>query len=184
MARTVKQRRATAYHEAGHAVIGRVLALPCGRATIRPDYEEGVAGQALTEEPYTCLREWEKRGKVRDAAAAWHGRIIVYMAGAEAEMELLGSEAIGDGYDRLQIALMAEEIPAGETFWERLEPRLRAMTRMLVRRHRVLIEQVAKALLARSTLSAKSLDKIVGRSVDDVKANAPPLLALYRQRKG
>lgn len=55
--------------------------------------------------------------------------------------------------------------------WDRLEPRLRAMTRMLVRRHRRLITRVAKALLARTTLTAEELDRLVGRSVDEVKSN-------------
>ena len=45
--------------------------------------------------------------------------------------------------------------------WDRLEPRLRAMTRMLVRRHRRLIARVAKALFARTTLTAEELDKLV-----------------------
>jgi hypothetical protein len=54
---------------------------------------------------------------------------------------------------------------------------------MLVRRHRARIERVAEALLARMTLSAKQLDKLVGRSVDDVTINAPYLLELHRQAK-
>ena len=45
------------------------------------------------------------------------------------------------------------------------------MTRMLVRRHRRLITRVAKALLARTTLTAEELDRLVGRSVDEVKPN-------------
>jgi hypothetical protein len=52
------------------------------------------------------------------------------------------------------------------------------MTRMLVRRHRERIERVAKALLARTTLSREQLDKLVGRSVNDVTVNAPYLLAM------
>jgi hypothetical protein len=42
------QLRATAYHEAGHAVIGRVLGMTCGGVTIVPDYEDRAAGHALT----------------------------------------------------------------------------------------------------------------------------------------
>ena len=34
----------TAYHEAGHATIGRVLTLPCGQATIEPNVKEMTAG--------------------------------------------------------------------------------------------------------------------------------------------
>ena len=182
MKRTKKQLKQTAYHEAGHAVVGRVLTLACGRATIRPNYDEGEAGHAITEDPYECVDQWRKRGKVRDNPnAVYHARIMAYMAGTEAEMELLGLKVVGDGDDRHQIELMAEEFSRTGN-WERLEPRLRAMTRMLVRRHRARIERVAKALLAKTSLSAKAIDKLVGRSVDDVKVNAPFLLKMHRRR--
>jgi hypothetical protein len=46
------------------------------------------------------------------------------------------------------------------------------MTRMLVHRHRKLIERVATKLLRYKTLRGPTLDRLVGRSVDDVKANA------------
>jgi hypothetical protein len=100
------------------------------------------------------------------------------MAGAEAETELLGLQAVGDGHDRDQIELMAEELTSNRS-WSELEPRLRRMTRMLVRRHRARIERVAEALLAKTKLSAKQVDKLAGRSVDDVKVNAPFLLAMH-----
>jgi hypothetical protein len=100
------------------------------------------------------------------------------MAGAEAEAELLGLTPLGDDYDRREIERMAEELTPGN--WHKLEPRLRAMTRMLVRRHRARIERLAKALLAQTTLSAKQVDALVGRSVDDIKVNAPFLLAMHR----
>jgi hypothetical protein len=58
-------------------------------------------GVSITHEPYACLSAWEKRGKVRDSDnVVYLARIISTMAGAEAEMELLGSQAIGDGHDR------------------------------------------------------------------------------------
>jgi hypothetical protein len=56
------------------------------------------------------------------------------------------------------------------------------MARMLVRRHRERIERVAKALLAETTLSAEKLDALVGRSVADVKVNAPFLLMMHAAR--
>ena len=56
------------------------------------------------------------------------------------------------------------------------------MTRMLVRRHRARIERVAAALLERKTLSREELDRLVGRSVDDVKVNAPFLLLMHQHR--
>jgi ATP-dependent Zn protease len=170
----------TAIHEAGHAVIARVLTLMCGGASVVPDYDEGEAGHSITEEPWSCEDQWEKRGKVRGPDAVWYAATITLMAGAEAEVVLLGSTQGGDAFDRSEIERMAEPL-SGES-WSRIELRLRAMTRMLVRRHRVLVERVAAALLERKTLSGEELNRLVGRSVDDVKANAPFLLMMRRKR--
>lgn len=126
--RTRSQLKTTAYHEAGHAVIGRVLTLPCKHATIKPNYDKAGAGYTITPDPYACLYEWERRGHMRGGGldTVFHARIMTYMAGAEVETVLLGSRAEGDGDDRYQIALMAEQL---DVDWDRLEPRLRAMTR-------------------------------------------------------
>jgi hypothetical protein len=180
-----KRRRHTACHEASHAVIGRVLTLYCAGATIKPDYVAREAGHAICHDPWACLHQWDIRGKVRDNAdAVWHARIITYMAGVEGEMALLGSTNGGDGDDRYQIEMMAEQLSNCKDWNNKLEPRLRAMTRMLVRRHRALIERTANALYRKTTLSGVQLDKLVGRSVVDVKVNAPWLLAIHRQRTG
>lgn len=137
-----------AVHEAAHAVIARVLTLSCGQVTIKPSYRNRSRGVSITHDPHVCLSAWERRGKVRNSAdAVYIARIISTMAGAEAEAELLGVEPIGDGVDREQIEEMAREL-TGNYSWPRLEPRLRKMTRMLVRRHRARIECVAEALLA------------------------------------
>jgi hypothetical protein len=179
-----KRRRHTACHEASHAVIGRVLTLYCEGATIKPDYVAREAGHAICHDPWDCLHEWDIRGKVRDNDdAVWHARIIAYMAGVEGEMALLGSANGGDGDDRYQIEKMAEQLSNCKD-WNKLEPRLRAMARMLVRRHQALIERVANALYRKTTLNGVQLDKLIGRSVDDVKVNAPWLLAIHRQRTG
>ena len=53
----------TSVHEAGHAVIGRVLTLACGPASIVPD--DNSRGHAITADPYETLSQWERRGKVR-----------------------------------------------------------------------------------------------------------------------
>lgn len=172
----------TAYHEAGHAVIARVLTLHAGHATIKPDYEKGAAGLAITHDPSSTLYQWEKRGKVRfNEDVVWLARVMTCMAGAEAEKVLLGRTATGDSDDRHEILLMWEELR--HLPWERYEPRLRAMTRMLVRRHRARIERVANALLAETTLSAERLDELVGRSINDVKVNAPLLLAYHAEKE-
>jgi hypothetical protein len=103
-------------------------------------------------------------------------RIITIMAGAEAEAAIFGHSQGGDGEDRYQIALMLEGLGLADP--DKKERRLRAMTRMLVRRHRALIERAAEALLAKKTLTARQLDKLVGRSVHNIpinEANLPPV---------
>jgi Spy/CpxP family protein refolding chaperone len=89
----------------------------------------------------------------------------------------------GDGDDRYQIELMSEQLECDPDQWDRIEARLRAMTRMLVRRHRERIERVAEALLAEKTLSAKAIDKLAGRSINDVKENEPFLKEMHRRRQ-
>jgi hypothetical protein len=187
--------RHVAFHEAGHAVIARVLTLACGGASIVPDQES--AGQATVYDPYTTLYEWEKRGKIRDADnAMWHGHIIALMAAAEAEAILLGVTEGGSGQDQYVIEAMLNAIwlrpnPERSGQWPladkqriRVEARLRRMAKMLVRRHRGRIESVASALLAERSLSCEQLDQLTGRSIDDVVPNAPFLLAIYRDEAG
>jgi ATP-dependent Zn protease len=174
--RTKKDLRRSAFHEAGHVVIGRVLTLDCGDASIVPDYEDGCAGYSITFDPCACIYAWERRGKVRGEDAVWHARIMTYMAGAEAESVLLGLAPQGDGHDLRDIELMAEELQGSAENWSRIEMRLRSLTRMLVQRHRARIERVAAALLKQKTLSREQLNRLVNRSVDDVKVNAPFLL--------
>ena len=181
--RISKQLQQTAYHEAGHAVIARVLTLDCGGATIEPNYEEETAGYAITGNLDKCLYEWERRGKARSWDAVCRGRIISVMAGAVAEMELLGAKPCGDVDDRIWIEEMARELSRESSDWERLEPRLRKMTQRLVRRHRRRIERVAKALIKQRTLSREELDGLVGHSVEDVRPNSPFLLAMYSRNE-
>ena len=169
--------RSTATHEAGHAVIARVLTLLCGGATIVPNFETGGAGHAITHDPLECASDWDRRDKLRHDSAVWHARIIAFMAGAEAEQVLLGATQGGDGDDRYQIKLMAEELDCDSDEWVKLEARLRAMTRMLIRRHRNRIERVADTLLAKRKLSAKEIDKLAGRSINDL---GPPLSSSER----
>jgi hypothetical protein len=95
--------RHTAIHEAGHAVIGRVLGMICGHATVVQD--DDSAGHAVTADPWFIHAAWEDRGKFRDPSSVFRGRIMTFMAGREAEIVCLGTCNGGDGDDRYEISL-------------------------------------------------------------------------------
>jgi hypothetical protein len=146
----------TAIHEAAHAVVGRVLAMLCGHATIKADHDS--AGHSITADPYAIAYRWQIAGKDRDMSSIWRGRIMTLQAGAEALAEIVGGEVtIGDEDDRYQVALMAEELGCDDAG----EARLRRHTRRLVRRHRPTIERVATSLIKQGQLSMQQIDALV-----------------------
>lgn len=156
-------RRRTAFHEAGHAVIGRVLGMTCGHATIVSD--DDSSGHAITDDPLYIVGHWYDRGKYRgdELRSIFRGRIITYMAGAEAEREILGECTVGDGDDRYWIEDMAAcgdaELP--DDLWVRYEPRMRRQARRLIRKHRKKIERVALSLMEKETLTADEIDALM-----------------------
>jgi hypothetical protein len=123
---------ARAIHEAGHAVIGRVLGMLCGSTTIEPDDDSG--GHGIIHDPDDIDDAWKRQGRYRTFSTVYVGRIMSFMAGAEAEAEILGGCQGGDGDDRHQIARMMMSrwlhIPGyeeeGDGSAERFEARLRA----------------------------------------------------------
>ena len=152
-----KALESTAYHEAGHAVIARVLGLTCGQVSIIAD--DDSAGHAIIADPWKTIGDWDTRDRFRDPRQAFRGTIIARMAGAEAEREFFGQCRGGDDDDQYQIALLMDsrwtEIPADD--WDQYEARLRAQTRRLVRRHRRTIKRVATAREERGTLEGEGI---------------------------
>jgi hypothetical protein len=160
------QQIAIAYHEAGHAVIGRVLGLVCGDATLSSS-EHDALGDAHVERRW----RWREReyGAPKELAEAF---CIALYAGAEAERVILGDAnenlLVGDGVDqeRATHALIDVGGVRGASYvcddvWERHEARLRRKAKALVQQHRAVIERVAKALIEHGTLRADEIDKIV-----------------------
>lgn len=92
----------TAIHEAGHAVIGRVLGMVCGGACVVADGDS--AGHSICGDPWEIAGEWDARERYREISLVFRGRILAFMAGAEAEVVIFG-ECAGD--DRYQIEMMA-----------------------------------------------------------------------------
>ena len=160
----MSDRESTAYHEAGHAVIGRVLKLPCGPASIEPDHDS--SGHSMVAQPHEIQTMWGKRRPHYSDDSVMRARIMAFMAGAEAEKEF-GFLPEGDSDDRYQIACMLEgellPLSWSDEKKERYEQRLRSKTRGLVRRHRQSVERVAKALLKHGTLQADEIDELISR---------------------
>jgi ATP-dependent Zn protease len=149
---------AFAIHEAGHAVIGRVLTIPCGSASIKSNrYSEGRS--TIIADRYECFKEWEKRGKFRADNAPINAMIITAMAGVEAEREIFGHCIEGHGDEDCYYTKKWLESLYDDP--DKKEQRLRSWARTLVRRHRVLIERVADKLIAKKTLSARQIDRLV-----------------------
>jgi len=151
----------TAIHEAAHAVIGRRLGMVCGHVTLEPD--DDSSGHSITADPWTTDAAWENRGKYRHISSVYRGRILTYMAAAEAEVVCLGRCNGGDGEDQRQIGRMMDSAfnVLDGAAWEHLEARLRFWTRVLCRRHQGAIERVASELLKRKSLSSSDVDALI-----------------------
>jgi hypothetical protein len=143
-----------AHHEAGHAVVGRVLGLRGGAATIvanhiRQSYGGAESGHQETVEYWRRPVSEGGTGKLlRSPLCACRARVLMSMAGREAELECLGTIRGNYGGDRVDRADIDELMPtlypgASPAEWSRRQVRLRRMTRALVRRHRDKIERIA-----------------------------------------
>jgi ATP-dependent Zn protease len=124
-------RDAISIHEAGHAVISRVLQLPSGKAVI--DGEQ--PGAYLTD----------------DGGLA---SLLTALAGSAAEVELLGYASAGgvDG-DRPKVLRLLDTLHLDcDSCW--------LVTRQLVELHRDRIAAVAAALLQHGSLSGEEIDQL------------------------
>ena len=153
----------SAVHEAGHAVIGRVLKQVCGQASILPDPDEGEAGHAIIADPHETFVYWlDDLGRLRSGdllVSIMRGRIMAYMAGRAAEEEFFGDCAGGDGDDRRQIDLMLASLLPSDADVPHYAQRLRGHTQTLVRRHRARIARVAALLMERKTLQPEEIER-------------------------
>ena len=137
----------TAHHEAGHAVIGRVLGLDGGLVTRVKEYRYGITSDG--------------RAVFREGTGTVEEHIILCLAGWETE-RVFGFDnednemTEGAGHDRAEIGLML--LKADQPI--DLE-RLRRKTRRLVGTHRDKIGRVAKVLLERGTLQAEEIDALI-----------------------
>jgi ATP-dependent Zn protease len=156
------ERKSIAYHEAGHAVIARVLGMTCSAATIVPDYEKLEGGHVLTNVERS-VDDWDARGRIRHVSI-FRARIMMLMAGRESEIEVFGKAPdawFGDEDDLREIDWTMDEANVPDRAFL---DKMRTKTRGLVRRHRDAIAQVAAALIKHRSLDARQIDEIVAAS--------------------
>jgi hypothetical protein len=178
-----RQRLSTAYHEAGHAVIGLALKMPIAFVTIKQrGYSGGHVDQAPV--PHSVGRVWA-RGQYRKPIADfskqdafgnpvsernddWHADVVMSIAGGMAEAEFLKDGSTwrelwspGDkqcvAFDRRKLGDQARSIEEYKAECEKL-----------IKQHWPMIEAVAAKLLKEETLSGNDVYAICWRTARNV----------------
>jgi hypothetical protein len=157
-----------AFHEAGHAVIGRVLGLRVTSVAIAPcgdiaGYIEipllgthPLSGVLFTDFEWMALSgNWKARVTI-PTDKAMHAHIITLLSGAVAEKHFCGGLVYpGAKSDNAQIRRLVR-------YSQCSRERLKMMSQMLVRRHSSVIFGVALELARKKRLQGPELDRILG----------------------
>ena len=142
-------RRHVALHEAGHAVIARIVGIPCGEAYV--DLQRNPIGFANLGSCVETWSEWRRQRRKRRPRTMFMGMAMAGMAGAEAERVILDRYLGGDTNDRACIDVLLKGAREG------VEARLRSFTKALVRRHADSIIGVMRRLSRDITLSDEDI---------------------------
>ena len=158
--------RATAYHEAGHAVVMLAFGLEINEVTISPDAERDSNGHISHPPPlgYTTSSMRDQRSLVR-------AMILSSYAGMEAE-RMVDPDApdyhgAGDTETAFSLSRMYGVLPrrmeyvGDDAHWRFLD-RLKSESRYLVRSLRGPIGRLADELLSKATLTGPEVDALVG----------------------
>lgn len=150
-ARTAVERARTAYHEAGHLLIGNLFGFLCSSVSIRPDDERGSLGRVVPlERPENrgCRVGGGGRRAIEGNRATLEQWLCVLFAGFAAEVRFAP-----DSRDAAREGASGDDAQA-EDYLERAgiasvstRHLLRARTAALIEEHWAGIEYVARALL-------------------------------------
>jgi ATP-dependent Zn protease len=159
-ARIAIERARTAYHEAGHLVIGMLFGFRCSSVSIRPDDARGSLGRVVPLEGHGGQVAVEiSRGTID----RW---VSVLFAGYAAEVRFAPGAR-----DAAREGARGDDDQA-ETYLERAgmandstRHLLRARTADLVEQHWAAIESVARALLKHEEFDAREAERICERAV-------------------
>jgi hypothetical protein len=159
----IRQRTSTAYHEAGHAVVGLALKIPMAFVTIKP--KASTLGHVSAAPVHHSLGEVYARGSYRKPIADmsnqdafgnpvperntdWHADIVMCIAGGMAQAEFLKDgrtwrELEGTGGDKRCIAFDRSKLGDKARSLEEYE----VECSKLIKQHWPMIEAVAAKLL-------------------------------------
>ena len=147
---------ATAYHEAGHAVVALALGRPVQHVTIHPDRE------------HLGLCQFGK-GATRPTDDWLEREILIALGGLAAEARHTGNYAWEEaGKDRRYVRALCVQ-RAGERQAERLERRLLAKAEHLLARSGLwkAVELIAGELLKRGAISGRAARDLFDRACND-----------------
>jgi len=180
-----RERSSTAYHEAGHAVVGLALKMPIAFVTIKPK-KTGSLGHISQAPVRHSVGEVYARGSYRkpiadaseqdafgnpvsddDNTRDWHAETVMSMAGgvAEAEFSKEGDwRKLWSPSDKRRISWARGKLGDKARSTEEYE----AECAKLIKQHWPLIEAVAAKLLKEETLSGNDVYAICWRTARNV----------------
>src|SRR5688572_23828304 len=155
-ARIAVERARTAYHEAGHLVIGMLFGIRCSSVSIRPDEMRGSLGRVVPLGGHAgpSIVDLSRGSIERWVCVLFAGRAAEVRFAPDARDEALES-ARGDdeqAEDHLERAGIANHST---------RHLLRARTADLVEEHWATIENVARALLKHEEFDAEQVERLV-----------------------
>jgi hypothetical protein len=177
----------TAYHEAGHAVVARVLGIPVTMATINPG-TRSLGHVVFGESAFQMhTRLCEAGGAAKDRAVrestAWRTHIMAIMAGREAEIAILGfhHDDKGDRQDKRDINRLAKWLDYKAR--DEILHSLRVDTMQLVSNTARSIRRVAGGLRQSASLDQNQIDQIITEMDEKLSPSLLEAFGLKQRRR-
>jgi len=177
-ARIAVERARTAYHEAGHLVIGMLFGFRCSSVSIRPDETRGSLGRVVPLDEHGGRVAVEIR---RGTVERW---LCVLFAGYAAEVRFAP-----DARDAAREGARGDDGQA-EEYLERAgmandstRHLMRARTAELVEQHWATIESVARALLKHEEFDAREVERICERPAPRERVEPGIVVSGHRRRE-
>jgi ATP-dependent Zn protease len=177
----------TAYHEAGHAVVARVLGIPVTVAMIKTD-AQSLGHVVFGESAWQMHQRLGKAGgAAKDRAfresTAWRTHIMAIMAGREAEIAVLGfhHDDKSDRQDKRDVNRLAKWLDYKAR--DELLHSLRVDTMQLVTNTARSIRRVANALIQSPSLDQNQIDRIITEAGEQLSPSLLKAFGLKPQRR-